>query len=146
MTARAVQPKLVSRDTIGIAHLLLSGTGVVLLPTTARLAYASGSDVLTVAFTRGVFASLLLTIVARLAGQTLRLPRDLYLHSRIVGIAGARILGATRAATLTLIGPPLAALFTWLIFGETVTLTQWFGFAVVLAALFMFEKLARGGR
>jgi len=297
LTSRSAQSKLLSRDTIGIVYLLLSGTGVVFLPTTAKLAYESGSDVLTVAFTRGVFASLLLTIAALLVGQNLRLPRDLYRHSLVVGIAGAlfvynifgaivtinislaililylypmviaiyehflgatrltpaqwlwglvaclglgfilgvnfgqislvgiglamlamfasvvitlvnvrvadvtgslvsniymslwgallfgvallafgeflqpqttvgwisltgngiaycvswvaffagaRILGATRAAMITLIEPPLAALFAWLIFGETFTPLQWFGFAVVLASLFMFEKLARG--
>lgn len=290
---------LLSRDTIGIAYLLLSGTGVVFLPTTAKIAYESGSDVLTVAFTRGIFATLLLTMIALLMGLTLRLPRSLYLHSLIVGIAGAlfvygifgaiitinislaililylypmvlatyghffgstplrsaqwlwglvtclglvsivglkfsqismigislamlamfasvvitlvnvkvadimgslvsniymslwgavlfglallafgeflqpqttigwigltgngfaycvswvaffagaRILGATRAAMITLIEPPMAALFAWLIFGETFTLPQWFGFAVVLASLFMFEKLARNHR
>lgn len=296
MTTHANANKLMSRDTIGIGYLLLSGTGVVFLPTTAKLAYESGSDVLTVALTRGVFASLLLTLAALLVGQSLRLPRAFYLHSLVVGIAGAlfvygifgaivtinislaililylypmviavyqhfagasrlrtaqwlwglvvciglmfilgvrveqismvgiglailamlssvvitlvnvrvadatgslvsnlymslwgvlffgvamlvfgeflqpqtsvgwlgltgngiaycvswvaffsgaRILGATRAAMITLIEPPLAALFAWMIFGETFTLPQWFGFAVVLAALFMFEKLSR---
>ncbi len=44
MASRSAQPKLLSRDTIGIACPLLSGTGVVFLPTTARLAYASGGD------------------------------------------------------------------------------------------------------
>ena len=299
MTSRSAQPKLPSRDTIGIAYILLSGTGVVFLPTTAKLAYESGSDVLTVAFTRGVFASLLLTLAALLVGQNLRLPRNLYRHSLVVGIAGAlfvygifgaivtinislaililylypiviavyehfhgstnlqpaqwlwglvaclglgfilgvdfgqislvgiglamlamfasvvitlvnvkvadvtgslvsniymslwgallfgvallssgeflqpqttvgwigltgngiaycvswvaffagaRILGATRAAMISLIEPPLAALFAWLIFGETFTPLQWFGFAIVLAALFMFENLARDKR
>lgn len=292
----AAANKLLSRDTIGVAYLLLSGTGVVFLPTTARLAYESGSDVLTVAFSRGVFASLVLTLAAIAIGQSLRLPRALYLHSIVVGIAGAvfvygifgaivtinislaililylypmviatyehflgstrlrpaqwlwgllvclglmlilgvrfeqislvgiglamlamfasvvitlvnvkvaeatgslvsniymslwgalifgvallafgeflqpqttvgwlsltgngiaycvswvaffagaRILGATRASMITLIEPPLAALFAWMIFGETFSSTQWFGFVVVLASLFMFEKLSR---
>lgn len=296
MSSPAAANKLLSRDTIGVAYLLLSGTGVVFLPTTAKLAYESGSDVLTVAFSRGVLASLLLTLVALLASQSLRLPRGLYLHSIVVGIAGAlfvygifgaivtinislaililylypmviaiyehfsganrlraaqwlwglltclglmfilgahfgeislvgiglamlamlssvvitlvnvrvaevtgslvsniymslwgvlffgvallafgeflqpqtsigwlglagngiaycvswvaffagaRILGATRAAMITLIEPPLAALFAWMIFGETFTLPQWFGFAAVLVSLFMFEKLSR---
>jgi len=40
----------------------------------------------------------------------------------------------------------MAAVFAWFIFGETFTLLQWFGFAVVLASLVMFEKLARNHR
>ena len=47
---------------------------------------------------------------------------------------------------ITLIEPPMAAMFAWFIFGETFTPLQWVGFAVVLAALVMFEKLARNNR
>jgi len=57
--------------------------------------------------------------------------------------AGARILGATRASMLSLVEPPAAAFGAWLLFGETYTPLQWFGFCVVLAALFGFEKLSR---
>ncbi|MDH3388269.1 MAG: DMT family transporter, partial [Gammaproteobacteria bacterium] len=69
-----------------------------------------------------------------------------YCVSWVAFFAGARILGTTRASMITLIEPPLAALFAWIIFGESFSLPQWFGFAIVLAALFMFEKLARAGR
>ena len=40
----------------------------------------------------------------------------------------------------------MAALFAWMIFGETFTPPQWFGFAIVLAALVMFEKEARSSQ
>lgn len=66
-----------------------------------------------------------------------------YCLSWVSFFAGARILGATRAAMITLMEPPLAALFAWLIFGETFTPLQWVGFAAVLASLFLFEKSAR---
>ena len=66
-----------------------------------------------------------------------------YCLSWVSFFAGARILGATRAAMITLVEPPLAALFAWLIFGETFTSLQWVGFAAVLGSLFLFEKAAR---
>lgn len=44
MNSQAAHPKLLARDTIGIAYLLLASSGTVLLPTTARLAFESGSD------------------------------------------------------------------------------------------------------
>ncbi len=69
-----------------------------------------------------------------------------YCVSWVAFFSGARILGATRAAMITLIEPPMAAMFAWLIFGETFTPLQWIGFAVVLAALVMFEKMARNSR
>ena len=287
--------KLISRDALGIVYMLISGTGVVFLPTTAKLAYEAGSDVLTVAFSRGIIAVAILFCAAVIVKQSLRLPRGMLAYSIVVGIAGAlfvygifgaivsinislaililylypmalavyehffgttrlcaaqwlwgtaafagltfivgvnfgqisfigvalallamlasvvitlvnvkvveqtgslvsnlymslwgtvifgvalllfgqfnqpqtsmgwialsgngvaycvtwvaffsgaRILGATRAAMISLIEPPMAALFAWLIFGETFTLLQWVGFAVVLASLVMFEKMA----
>ncbi len=284
---------------LGYVYLALSATGVIFLPTTAKLALQSGSDVLSVAFARGIVATLILILVAALVSQNLRMPRHLFLPSLAVGVASAlfvygmygailtinislallilflfpmmiatwehltgisrirpaqwlwgcvaivgmalilgvryeqvsfvgvalatmamlasvvitlvntrivnttgslvanmymslwtlllfgaailvfgqftapqttlgwsamigngvaycvswvaffsaaKILGATRAAMITLCEPALAALFGWLIFGENFSLTQWFGFAVVLASLFMFEKLARDRR
>jgi hypothetical protein len=56
LTSRSAQPKLLSRDTTGIAYLLLSGTGVVFLPTTARLAYENGSDMFAAPFMFGKLA------------------------------------------------------------------------------------------
>lgn len=66
-----------------------------------------------------------------------------YCLSWVSFFAGARILGATRAAMITLMEPPLAALFAWLIFGETFTPLQWVGFTAVMLSLFLFEKAAR---
>ncbi len=280
----------------GIGYLLLSGLGVVFLPTTAKLAYEADSNVMTVAFARGIVSTLLLLLVVLLLRQSLRLRRDLLLPSLVAGIAGAvfvygvygailtinislallilylypmvlatwshlagsirlapaqwlwglvailglalilgvrvdqispvgvalalmamlatvvitltnvrvtevsgslvanfymslwsflvfaaglalfgdfrlpqttlgwtgligngvaycvswvaffagaRILGAARASMITLVEPPLAALFAWFIFGETFTPLQWAGFALVLLALLLFEKSAR---
>ena len=68
--ASAAQP--VQRDVIGIGFVLLSGLGVVFLPTTAKLAYLDGSNVLTVAFTRGVIGIVLLAMVALIMRQSLK--------------------------------------------------------------------------
>jgi len=77
------------RNWIGIGYILLSGIGVACLPTTARLAYESGSDPYTVAFARGVLATLILAALVPLTGQHLRLPRALLRYSLIAGVAGA---------------------------------------------------------
>jgi drug/metabolite transporter (DMT)-like permease len=291
--ASATQP--LQRDVVGAGFVLLSALGVVFLPTTAKLAYQDGSNVMTVAFTRGVIAAVLLFLVVLALRQSLKMPRTLLRPSLVAGIgqvffvygvyaaitsinislallilylypivlaihqhrqgsihvkpsqwlcalvtclglamivglrvdevsfagvalalmamlatvvitltnvqvtagmgslvsnfymslwslvifslalmllgefitpqstlgqaallgnglaycvawvgffAGARILGATRASMLTLVEPPAAALGAWLIFGETYTPLQWFGFFIVLGALFLFEKLS----
>jgi drug/metabolite transporter (DMT)-like permease len=65
-----------------------------------------------------------------------------YCIAWVAFFAGARILGATRASMLSLVEPPAAALGAWLLFDETYTPLQWCGFFVVLAAIFMFEKLS----
>jgi drug/metabolite transporter (DMT)-like permease len=78
-----------ARDWIGIGYILLSGIGVACLPTTARLAYESGSDAYTVAFARGVLATLILAALVPLTGQRLRLPHTLLGHSLVAGVAGA---------------------------------------------------------
>lgn len=78
-----------SRDLIGIGYVLLSGVGVACLPTTARLAYESGSDAFTVAFARGVLATLILAALVSLSGQRLHLPRELLRPSLVAGVAGA---------------------------------------------------------
>ena len=59
--ASAAQP--LQRDAIGVGFVLLSGLGVVFLPTTAKIAYLDGSNVLTVAFVRGVIGVVLLMLV-----------------------------------------------------------------------------------
>ena len=62
-----------ARDMIGIGYILLSGIGVACPPTTARLAYESGSDAYTVAFARGVPATLILA--ALVAGSIVMFER-----------------------------------------------------------------------
>ena len=296
MTSPVNHLALSQRTSMGYVYMALSATGVIFLPTTAKLALQGGSDVLSVAFARGIVATLILLLVALLLGLNLRLPRRQLLPSIIVGIAaalfvygiyrailtinislaililflyplviatwehvsgaarirpaqwiwglsalaglllilgirfeqvsfvgvamaglamfasvvitlvnvrivnttgslvanlymslwtlllfgaailvfgqfsppqttlgwggmlgngvaycvswvaffaGASILGATRASMITLFEPVLAALVAWLIFGETFSPPQWAGFALVLASLFMFEKLAQ---
>jgi len=292
--ASAIKPQ--QRDAVAIAFVMLSGLGVIFLPTTAKFAYLDGSNVLTVAFVRGLVGAALLMLVAVMFRQSLKLPGTLLRPSLIAGIAqvcfvygvyaaitsinislalliiylypivlaiyqhrqgtiqisslqwlcalvtcgglmlilgvrieqmslsgvslalmamfavvvititnmrvtatmgslasnfymslwsllvfglilflvgefaephttsgwialvgngvaycvawvaffaGARILGATRASMLTLVEPPGAALGAWWLFGETYTPLQWAGFFIVLAALFLFEKLSQ---
>jgi drug/metabolite transporter (DMT)-like permease len=43
---------------------------------------------------------------------------------------------------LTLVEPSGATPGAWLLFGETYTALQWAGFFIVLAALFLFERLS----
>ena len=78
-----------ARELIGIGYILLSGIGVACLPTTARLAYQSGSDAYTVAFARGLLATLILAALVLLTGQRLHLPRSLLRQSLVAGAAGA---------------------------------------------------------
>ena len=296
LNTSAIASRPPSRQLVGIGYLLLSGLGVVFLPTTAKLAYEADSNVMTVAFARGIVSTLLLLLVVLLLRQSLRLPRNMLGPSLVAGIAGAvfvygvygailtinislallilylypmvlatwshltgssrlaplqwlwgllamlglalilglrfdqispvgvalalmamlatvvitltnvrvtevsgslvanfymslwsflifaaalalfgdfrppqttlgwggligngiaycvswvaffagaRILGAARASMITLVEPPLAALFAWFIFGETFTPLQWAGFALVLLALLLFETAAR---
>ena len=77
------------RELLGVGYLLLSGIGVAFLPTTARLAYESGSDAYTVAFARGVLATLILAALVALTRQRFYLPRQLLLPSLVAGLAGA---------------------------------------------------------
>ncbi len=50
---QATTSALMSRTSTGVAITLLSGVGVIFLPTTAKPAYESGSNLITVAFARG---------------------------------------------------------------------------------------------
>lgn len=93
------QPR--SRDLIGIGYILLSGIGVACLPTTARLAYESGSDAYTVAFARGVLATLILAALVPLTGQRLHLPRAMLGPSLVAGAAGATFVYGIYLAILT---------------------------------------------
>ena len=97
--------------------MALSAMGVIFLPTSAKLALQSGSDVLTVAFTRGIVASLILLLAALAVGRQLRLPRSLWLSSLVVGIAGASFVYGIFGAILTInISLALLILFTYPMF------------------------------
>ncbi len=87
---------------VGIGYLLLSGLGVVFLPTTAKLAYEADSNVMTVAFARGIVSTLLLALVVLLLRQSLRLPRELLGTSLVAGIAGAVFVYGVYGAILTI--------------------------------------------
>lgn len=102
MSSETTPAPTASRDTLGIAFILLSGTGVVLLPTTAKLAFESGSNLLTVALARGLIATAILFAVALLAGRQLRLPRDLFRSSLVVGLAGAAFVFGMFGAILSI--------------------------------------------
>ena len=95
-------PEPASRQLTGIGYILLSATGVVFLPTTAKLAYEAGSNVTTVAFTRGIVSTLLLAVVILLLRESLRLPRRLLWHSLAAGLFGAVFVYGVYGAILTI--------------------------------------------
>jgi len=79
--ASTIKPR--QSDAIGIAFVLLSGLGEIFLPTTAKFAYLDGSNVLTVAFVRGLVGVGLLMLVALSVRQSLKMPRALLRPSLI---------------------------------------------------------------
>ena len=86
------------RDAVGIGLVLLSGLGVVFLPTTAKLAYLDGSNVLTVACARGLIAIVLLALVARIMRLSFALPRQLLRTSLLAGVGQACFVYGVYAA------------------------------------------------
>jgi drug/metabolite transporter (DMT)-like permease len=66
-----------------------------------------------------------------------------YCVTWVAFFAGARILGAGRASMISLSEPALAALFAWFVFAENYTPAQWFGFALVLVSIMLFENRAQ---
>jgi drug/metabolite transporter (DMT)-like permease len=140
-----------SRNTVGVAFTLLSGVGVIFLPTTAKLAYESGSNLITVAFARGVIATLLLLLAVLVIRQSLRLPRALLRPSLIAGIGGAifvyGIYGAINTINISLavlilyLYPIVLAIYEHLTGSIRVRKAQWFwglaaccGLALILGA------------
>lgn len=124
-----------SSNTVGVAFTLLSGVGVIFLPTTAKLAYESGSNLITVAFARGVIATLLLLLAVLLIRQSLRLPRALLRPSLIAGVGGAifvyGIYGAINTINISLavlilyLYPIVLAIYEHLIGSIRVSKAQW---------------------
>ncbi|MEO1109893.1 MAG: DMT family transporter [Pseudomonadota bacterium] len=55
--------------------------------------------------------------------------------------AGAKTIGITRASVLSIIEPVLALVFAMILLGEWITLFQWFGVALVVGSLLVFERL-----
>lgn len=113
MSSQATTSNLMSRNTIGVSFILLSGVGVIFLPTTAKLAYEGGSNLITVAFARGVIATLVLLLVALFIRQSLKLPRELLRPSIIAGIGGAFFVYGIYGA-ITSINISLAILILYL--------------------------------
>jgi drug/metabolite transporter (DMT)-like permease len=109
--ASAAQP--LQRDAIGVGFVLLSGLGVVFLPTTAKFAYLDGSNVLTVAFVRGVIAVVLLMLVSLTIRQSLKMPAALLRPSLIAGIGQVLFVYGVYAA-ITTINISLALLILYL--------------------------------
>jgi drug/metabolite transporter (DMT)-like permease len=99
--------KPVQRDAIGVAFVLLSGLGVIFLPTTAKFAYIDGSNVLTVAVARGIIGLVLLALVAVAMDLSFRMPRDLLRSSMLAGVAQAffvfGILAAITSINISLV-------------------------------------------
>ena len=57
---------------------------------------------------------------------------------------GCRLIGVTRASILTLVDPLFAAVIAILFLGQFMTMSEWTGFAVILAALVLFETQKNG--
>ena len=65
-----------------------------------------------------------------------------YILSWVLFFEGARMIGATRASLLACVEPLFAALLAMFLLGQFLSATEWAGFVIVLAAIFMFEKRA----
>jgi drug/metabolite transporter (DMT)-like permease len=113
LTTQANLIKPPQSDAIGIGFVLLSGLGVIFLPATARFAYLDGSNVLTVAFVRGLVGVALLMLVALLVRQSLKMPRALLRPSLVAGIGQACFVFGVYAA-ITSINISLALLILYL--------------------------------
>ncbi|MGB0181586.1 MAG: DMT family transporter [Candidatus Puniceispirillales bacterium] len=64
-----------------------------------------------------------------------------FVLSWVLFFEGSRIIGITRASLLACIEPLFAALLALIFLGQQLTLIEWFGFFVVLTAIFLFEQI-----
>ena len=64
-----------------------------------------------------------------------------FVLSWVLFFEGSRIIGITRASLLACIEPLFAALLALFFLGQQLSLIEWFGFFIVLAAIFAFEQL-----
>ena len=113
MTTIANASKPLQSNAVGVGFVLLSGLGVVFLPTTAKFAYLDGSNVLTVAVARGLVAVTLLGLMVACMRLSFRLPRELLRPSLVAGIGQAFFVFGVLAA-ITSINISLALLILYL--------------------------------
>ncbi len=90
------------RDAVGYLYMLASAFGVIFLPTTAKLALESGSNLFTVAFMRAIIAIVILALAVLIMRQNFRLPRKLVASSLAVGLAGATFVYGMYGAILSI--------------------------------------------
>ena len=64
-----------------------------------------------------------------------------FVLSWVLFFEGSRIIGTTRASLLACVEPLFAALLALVFLGQQLSLIEWFGFFIVLAAIFAFEQL-----
>jgi drug/metabolite transporter (DMT)-like permease len=64
-----------------------------------------------------------------------------FVLSWVLFFEGSRIIGTTRASLLACVEPLFAALLALVFLGQQLSIIEWFGFFVVLAAIFAFEQL-----
>jgi drug/metabolite transporter (DMT)-like permease len=113
LTTIANASKPLQSNAVGVGFVLLSGLGVVFLPTTAKFAYLDGSNVLTVAVARGLVAVTLLGLMVACMRLSFRLPRELLRPSLVAGIGQAFFVFGVLAA-ITSINISLALLILYL--------------------------------
>ena len=160
LNANAPAAPPLQRDTIGIGLVLLSGLGVVFLPTTAKLAYLDGSNVLTVAFARGLIAIVLLSLIAMALRLSMRLPRNLLRTSLIAGAgqacfvygvyAAIESINISLALLILYLYPMVLALHQHRLGTIHVRAVQWWCALAACAGLALilgvgFEQISQGG-
>ena len=133
------------RDAAGVAFVLLSGIGVIFLPTTAKLAYLDGSNVMTVAVARGIVAAGLLALVALTLRQSLRLPKSLLGPSLLAGVgqvcfvygvyASIQWINISLALLILYLYPVVLAAQQHFFGGNRVRGSQWFCALIACAGL-----------
>ena len=64
-----------------------------------------------------------------------------FVLSWVLFFEGSRLIGITRASLLACVEPLFAALLALTFLGQQLSIAEWFGFFIVLASIFAFEKL-----
>lgn len=76
---------------IGILLVLLSGVAIAIVPTSAKLAFESGANTLTVVTLRGIVAIALMALFMAAYGQSFRLPARTLMPCIVAGFAHALV-------------------------------------------------------